>query len=615
MEQSFLASNLERHGVKGWIGSTGVSEANFRKVAEARTNFVLQAINYARSQDIMSITKEMTPAHWKKLEESLPHTKDTMDMIMDVARDRLPLTKLDRTVIDSITKLTGERFSYRAPLWGLQKIRGALAAKDLAWSAAYHTANAVQPIQYGSTALLREYARIGRGDPITALLSAEKEFASPSLKTKEALEWAARNKVITPKLMEEIDFLYKDSPNRLKETGKEFATGRRASELNEAAGRAQVYLQGYLYYKSTGKMNEMQSRRAAAKFTNDVMVDYSPTGQPLWIANNPMGQIVSRLVAPYAAFQFSHWGHVALVLQQIKNNPAVAKTYLPLLQLEFGHAALAGMRGITGLAELSAGWIAVAAAWEAAFNEKFPIKDPITMLAESGADDFWLFGALSSVTKVVPGLEGADVGKTLTAPELSDLAPGSMRQAQGVWDLLRYTVVGLGKIITGNASDADKLLGIKAITPNWTAPMWEWAYSKNERVSPDPHLRMRGGEERTDAGWKAYILTGKRSLREERDRLAYRTLRETELKARDRKADVVELAADYYERYGDVHERFLERAEAEGYKPRDFNQAVKDLLRDREQSKIERIEQTKERTRTRENRREFFQKARPYGNY
>ena len=89
-------------------------------------------------------------------------------------------------------------------------------------------------------------------------------------------------------------------------------------------------------------MTEIQALKAAGKFTDDVMVDYSRAGQPLFLTHNPAGQMVGKLIAPYASFKYSHYGHMALALQAIKQNPANARAILPFVQMQAMNALFAG---------------------------------------------------------------------------------------------------------------------------------------------------------------------------------------------------------------------------------------------------------------------------------
>src|SRR3990167_3723635 len=184
----------------------------------------------------------------------------------EVSRERLPLTRLDKAIYDSFSTLTRERFGYRVPLWGMHKLRGIYSIKDLAWSVKYHVTNWVQPEMYGSSALMREYSRIGKGNPAQAIAFAEYQMLNPNLTTKRALSWAAKHKITSPRLMEEIDFLYGRENilgSAIKETAKDvLVTGRRMGELNEAAGRVRTFLMGLEFYRSVG-MTEIQALKAA----------------------------------------------------------------------------------------------------------------------------------------------------------------------------------------------------------------------------------------------------------------------------------------------------------------------------------------------------------------
>jgi hypothetical protein len=607
MEQQFLQASLKRSGVEGWIGSTGVTQKNLDQLIRARSNYMENAVKFAESQDILTSTTEaISRDSWNELNRRMPNTADFISKLVDVARERFPLSELDKSFLNIFAEVTGDRYTYRTPIMGLNKLRGFFSAKDLAWSTSYHTGNAIQPEMLGGTALMREYSRIGKGDPLTSMMLMEKEFIAPRLDNVRAIEWAAKNKVITPKLMEEIDFLYGKSRRFTTDVAKDLYTGRRASELNEAIGRLKTFVMGLEYYRSVG-MTEMQARKSAAKFVDDVMVDYSSAGQPLWLSSNPAGQAVGRLVAPYAAFRHSFWGHTALAIQAMKNNPGMRRKFLPFLQLQLATATFGGLRGMAFMAEAVLLATLANAWWETTFNEPGPIPNPQKVLLEmtgenKGIGDFLLFGAISSLTKAIPGLDaGADLGSTVTSPSLSEAV--TPRSAEGTVAALAESNTFF-KVLFSNATDSEKLRLIKSLMPNFTHGMFEAAFMSDEPVTTDENNRMRGGVRREEEDWRARIITGKRSLNEQRQMLAKNTIMTEERQGRERKSDIVEIAADFMQEEGYIDNDLIEKAIDEGYSYNAFSDRVKDLIEERRKTRLQSLTGSKKRTRTRERIRE-----------
>ena len=610
MEQQFLASSLHRSGLKGWLGYTGVTAKNLRDLQLARTNYITNAIKYARSQEMLNVLNQIPANVWAEITKRLPNTADYLELFTEVARERVPLSRGDQFVLDALDSVFGPRFGYRAPIQGLHKLRGFYSVMDLGWMISYHLANFTQPTMYAPAVLLRESARMGnKGDVAWSVMKGELEFFNPSLETKRAMEYAAKHKYITPKLFEEIDFMYRESQNKLKGFANEMITGRRGSELNEVTGRGRTYLQAYYFYKSAG-FTPHQAMRAAGKIVDDVMVDYSRTGQNLWLSHNPLGQVAGKLVAPYAQFQFSHWGNIALTLQSIKKNPANAKAWLPFIELQAAGLILAGVRGITGFAQLAGMWTALNMAYEWATGEKSQWPDLRTVLVKAGLNDFMMFGAGSSATKLIPGLEhGADIGSSVAAPELRGLV--NFRQVKGAMDLITDTFGGVAKILMNKElTDSEKYKALKAITPSRFHGFLEVAFQQSDRVAANPENRMRGSVRRSEADRRAREWTNRRSLQEEREAIVSYDLQTEQRSRNEIKGDLVELAVDQLNRRGEIDPDLMRKAMEAGYKPKDFRDRVRTLLQERQRSRIEKMLRGKEATRNRMIQRRRFEELR-----
>ena len=610
MEQQFLASSLHRTGLKGWLGYTGVTSKNLRDLQAARTSYITNAIKYARSQEMLQVMNEIPANVWAEIKTRLPNTADYIELFTEVARERASLARGDKFVLDAIDSVFGPRIGYRSPIQGVHKLRGFFSVMDLGWMISYHLANFTQPTMYTPAVLLRESARMGnKGNVALSVAKGELEFFNPSLETKRAMEYAAKHKYITPKLFEEIDFMYRESQNKLKGFANEMITGRRGSELNEVTGRGRTYLQAYYFYKSAG-FTPHQAMRAAGKVVDDVMVDYSRTGQNLWLSHNPLGQIAGKLVAPYAQFQFSHWGNIILTLQSIKNNPANAKAWLPFIELQTAGLVLAGVRGVTGFAQLSAMWTALNMAYEWATGEKSQWPDLRTVLVKAGLNDFMMFGAGSAATKLIPGLEhGADVGVSVAAPELRGLV--NFRQVKGAMDIITETFTGVAKIIMNKElTDSEKYRALKAITPSRFHGHLESAFIQSPDVSFNPDNRMRGLSRRSQADITAREWTNRRSLQEEREAIIRYDLQTEQRSRNDLKADLVELAADQLRRRGEIDPEIFRKAAEAGYKPKEFSERVRDLIQERQRSRIDKMLRGKEATRNRMIQRRRFEELR-----
>ena len=438
---------------------------------------------------------------------------------------------------------------------------------------------------------------------MTAMLKSDWQQFSMSRENREALDWAAKHKVITSRLMEAIDFMSREEmvgikgfPGKAAEYVKQVVTGRKPAELNEAMGRLRTFLMGLEYYRSAG-LKEPIARQAAAKFTDNVMVDYSSSGLPLWLAHNPLGTSAGRFLSQYAGFRHSFWGHTILAYQALKNNPGMARKLLPVIQLQMATATFAGLRGMITFAELTALSTLFNEAWEAATNEPGPFPNPISILLSSkiGQSDTAVFGALSASTKAIPGLEhGVDIGQTATSPQASESI--TVRPLTG---FIRDTAA-IFKILKTESSDSDKVNALKAIAPSWIHGQIELAFRKDAHMSFDEHNRMRGNVLRDPEDWRARLWTGKRSLTEQRQLQAKQISQREEVRVKELKSDITEIATDFYEREGYIKQEHIDLAAQQGYRGREFRDRVRDLIDERHQTRLGRMTRGKKRTQTRE---------------
>ena len=614
MEQGFLQEGFRRYGVKGWIGETGVTNRNLNQLKVLRENYIENALRYLKSQEIQAIRNQISEPVWQDLTKHLPQSADFITKFTEVARENVPLNTIDTTLMDLFSAGTGERFRYRLPLIAASKLRSLFSMKDLMWSTSYHASNAIQPEVIGSSALVREASRMGKGNPATAIMYGEKNIWAPSLEAKERITWAAKHKVHNARLMEEIDLA----------GGKvtSWVTGRRLSEINEAFGRLKTFLMGTEFYRSTG-MTELQARQAAMKLVNDVMVDYSAIGQPLWLSNNPFGQTVGRLVAPYAAFQFNFLGQLALAMQAIKRNPGVARKLLPLVSQQMAIGTFAGFRGLTGIKEIALATTLFNSWWQTTFNEEGPLPNIEEILMKNKiAKDFTLFGAIGAASKWITP-DGVDLMQSAASPDLpsflkAQLAP---RVGEGAVDVIANVFPVLIKVLFNQEiSDSDKMAAFKAVTPSAFMGYLEAAFAPDlgetpsERIVvgslaqaggyvPDPRKQMRGVIERTPAEWATRIWTGKPSLSERRKMETGYRVEASKQRAGERKGDIRNLAADSLQQDGVIDPDLTMRAVEEGIAPRRFRREVKELVKEREQTRLQRL-RGKKRTPTRDRVRE-----------
>lgn len=629
MEQAFLGHAQKRFNIPGWIGS--FADAKVKDMAEVLERYMEDTVKFAEASDIQyNVWNQLTPKEWMLMRDHLPNAHEYLFKFKELALEKPNWTQIDTFFLDAFSFLTRDKLPYKAPIYGLHTLRKIFSAMDLAWSLSYHSGNLIQPEMFGAIALAREAARIGKGDATMAWATAWNDMIRPNAEMREALIWASKHKVTSPKLMQELGFSFKESienkGRKMSPMGflQDVVTGRRASEYNEALGRTRSFIMGYNYYKSTG-MTKAQALQAAAKFTDDVMVDYSALGQPLWISSNPGGQIASRLVAPYAAFRHSYWGHTALALKALKANPGLAPKILPILGLQLATLFAAGFRGMAFMAEVQMFVNTVNTFWEDIMHEEGPLPNPEAMMVNGNASNFMLFGGMSSIGDYpaqAMGMKGADVSTTLAAPSVGEfLTP---RQLQGAADIGFMFKGFLELVLSGQVPDASTLRLAQTLLPGWSRGISELAlhpdYSFSDptnfpETSRDPRGRSKGLVEREKGDWVTRTIFGKRTMDEQRKMLTGRQIVRDNNRIAERKADLVELGADMMDKGEPIPNKLIDEAVDAGYKYTEYMDRVRDQLKDRRSSRIRRYYNSQTASPTRRRIRDTVDEALPDTNY
>jgi hypothetical protein len=169
-------------------------------------------------------------------------------------------------------------------------------------------------------------------------------------------------------------------------------------------------------------------------------------------------------------------------------------------------------------------------------------------------------------------------------------------------------------------SDSEKMAAFKAVTPSAFMGYLEAAFAPDlgatpvDRIvagslaqaggpAPDPRKQMRGTVERTPAEWATRIWTGKPSISERRKLEAGYRIEASKQLSGERKGNIKDIAADFYQNEGYIDPDHQLKAMEEGIPPRRFRREVKELVKERTQTRLERM-QGKKRTPTRDRVRE-----------
>jgi hypothetical protein len=196
--------------------------------------------------------------------------------------------------------------------------------------------------------------------------------------------------------------------------------------------------------------------------------------------------------------------------------------------------------------------------------------------------DWMTFGALSSATKVIPGLEnGVYLGSSMNAVGSGDMFSAAMLPfVQAIGAVAGVTSKTIASMLTDQINSppqSDIYKAGKQLLPGITQPYYEKHFMFPGSNTAPKSSSLEGGYDREPADWNALQFVGRRSLKETRESLINRTISSNEKTINDNVKDLVSAAVDKAMGRGGPNDigTLKSRAIQLGVTSDDFDQAVK----------------------------------------
>jgi hypothetical protein len=307
----------------------------------------------------------------------------------------------------------------------------------------------------------------------------------------------------------------------------------------ESMSRGTSFMMAYEHFRQIYKGDSERARGAAIQAMEMTMVNYNRESRPMMYQN--FG-VVGEALSPFAVFRNGYIGNTFMMAKIMKANPASLK---PFVFSQMVYLATAGMSGIIGAAEINM--------IVNFLNNHFPELGLPTLeelMFKAGWSDAVVYGALSSWTKNIPGLEsGVYVGSSLNAVGGDDVFSSAIVPFVGAL----ASVVGLGareamsqindSILPPTKSDWHK--PVKQLLPGiFHAPYEKSLMYPGSDVAPKS-ANLSGGVERNQSDWNALIISGGRGLRETRESAENRIVAQKEKARKETVKDVIEMGVDH----------------------------------------------------------------------
>ena len=633
MEEGVLTSALKRHGVRGWSTDTirgSLDPALMRKVLERRIDM---SIDFAKSQYILANIERPLEIYRTQFDKrgmngTFEWIKNRSMSYRGQPTNKLEFAGIDKALNGFIDKVTGGNFSGYTANSMLRFVRNFFTSKSIGfWSPAYLLGNIVQPHYMGMPILVREASRLGAGNPWSALMMDLNTLDVPGHRLdpeiKAVLDWGSKNKVITPRLMENIDFIKTKEDAGI--TGQIWNTikGRRIADHIEEVGRAKSLVASYKFYRSAGQSRQVALKNAAS-LVDEIMMNYDRAHRPALYTDYG---IVGEAMSPFMVFAHGQLANFVIAARAIKENKGLKNKAMPLVTQSLVGLFWGGLQGVIGIAEIDAiikGYNYIARIVGDEDSEIGLFSDWVLESTGLAGHDMAMFGALSEATKpasvLLTGQEhSANLGSMMRAPTINDLLGAAA--LEWLYDVGANSMTVL-KWINGSATENDifKLLN-QVVVPNSLVGYSEAFQQRNvpgdmlgRKVAPNTYNRGEGTYNRTQEDWNVRMLTGRRSLEEERWRAANRRVKEKRLSRQEKRTSLPDLAADYILRKEPIPHELYKQAWKAGIPFHEFSKRARNAANQRRQSEWAR-RYGKTETRNREIEREDRMRYLPRGSY
>ena len=632
-----------RAGVRGHLTDAFWGDKQFSKESrKSLENYISAVTEFAKKQEIIHKVENPLRAAENKIvnDMKMPNTYEFLRRRIAANKGQprnitqgfeKSVDSVMESVVDFVTRGNMAPPSVRGQL---QFVRNWFTTMKIGfYKPMYLAMNVLQPHFMGLQVMVREKARLGKGNPWLEALKLDINILDfPGVRANAehrgiALR-AMKEKKLNPSLMENTDFM---TTNKLTwgEVARRTITGRGIAEHIESVGRLKSLVYAYEVYKSAG-MNKEMAYQSATKVVDEIMMNYDRVKRPA--AYQDYG-LIGEAMSPFATFAHGQMGN-ALITAKVAMK--LAKEGKPLAALEPVVANIgvsmffAGAMGIIGLAELDLLAKILNAALEVGKAE-FRVPEISKTLANTKAlsevvgDDKTImgisthdsirYGVVSAMTRNIPGMEsGINMGAGMAAPAANDLlsAP-SLGWLKDLFWGDDSAVMSMLRISTGQGSKADWWnVANKTFIPssvsgtaaraqaveqgqfNWgTKEDWATKMMPKERdkllhsVYPNAWNKGQGTVPMSPSDWRVRMWTGAKSLDESLNREIRTQYKTDKFKRQNRVTSIYQRAADALESGKAVPAEVLKQAYEEGITASELIKRARDKAWLRRQGEVE----------------------------
>jgi hypothetical protein len=432
--------------------------------------------------------------------------------------------------------------------------------------------NAVQPVHMLSWLMYTDQRYGMSGKPLKAFAKVTGKNFRPDSDARAALIWMREMRGLAPQLDSELGV---KMDGRMSKTLHTLTLGH-VNPFVEQFGRTTSFLVAFEHYKDVFNGDVVKAREAAMLATEQIMVNYDRTNRPLMYQN--FG-VLGELASPFAVFRNAYIGNTYLMtkmmVKAVRENPKNIKFYAPWLAMQATYLTLAGALGMVGVSEYNA----IADTINSVTGEETMLRAEDAMF-KYGWSDGAIFGLPSNALKMVPGLEeGAYIGGSGSAIGLDDLTSSAMAPfLKALFSLGGLTINAAKSTISDAAppSLSDVYKAGRQFIPGVFMGHYEKAFQGEGTDVALKSSAVEAATERTKAGERAVMFTGRTSIPEYRRRSVERAVeRGSSLEARQR-TKLVEQAADLAEGKPTMwtSDKILKRADELGLPPEELSEKV-----------------------------------------
>ena len=570
--QGFTKHELERSDIAGYVGEYGFNDKAWVKNPDGTTRFDYEGLkeqlgigskynkkilslyeNYAKSvtdyyknvlwtKEVASRLSTISPdgevPNYGMLFTETPKLQKYLSEFGHnfTGENINKLAWVDEFLVDISVKAGIDPHLYRS--FG-RDARNLLSLIKLRANPGNYVANLTQPLQMLSLLQFANASRATTGQKSPNIFST---FASvmkgktgkldPDMQA--AVDWAREQHILEATLEPEMRGA---DPGRLAKAAH-LATGGFINPAIESIGRKTSFELAYKHFSQIYPDNPMAARRAAANLMEMGMVNYDRSSRPLMYQN--LG-FVGEQISPFAVFRNAYIGNTLLMIGLFAKQKSLA-SLAPLIAMQATYLVTAGALGMVGAAEYD-----VIVNF---LNSHFPewsLPNFHEVLLKNHVPDFMTYGALSNLSKAVPGLEdGVNFSGSMAAVGIDDITSVAMFPfINAMASVVGYEAHDLLSRLTDKVNPPGNAGLFKAgsqLIPGIFKEHFENQFKDRSNIAIDQ--KLQGYVSRSEASRNAMNFVGRQSMTEATDRAAEWTRKNTDLMIQSTLKTLTGLAAD-----------------------------------------------------------------------